>query len=238
MTRRTIGGAAAAIAAMLCALAGGVRAQAPAALPDPGARLTGAWHLNRDLSTPASEIESQQPAEPPRGGGNGGGAGGGYGGAGGGRRPGGAGGVGGGVGGYGGASRGGRSGGSSATSTQQQLAEARLILHELSDPSDVVTIIVKDNTVNITDSGGRIEKYTIDGAKHEVEMSATKVDATVSWNTNVLKALYEKGSSTITRTWQTTDDGSQLVETVTPGGGAGAARGGVAKAIKFVFDRQ
>jgi hypothetical protein len=236
MRKRTIGAAAAAVAAMLCALTVAAWAQAPTAPADPGARLTGAWHLNRDLSTPASEIESQQPAESPRSGGSpGGGSSGG--GGGGGRRPGGAGGVGGGVGGYGGAGRGGQTGGS--TSTQQQMAQARLILHELTDPSDVVTIIVKDNTVNITDSGGRIEKYMIDGAKHEVEMSATKVDATVSWNTNVLKALYEKGSSTITRTWQATDDGSQLVETVTLGGGSAGSRGGASgKPIKFVFDRQ
>lgn len=187
------------------------------------ARLSSQWKLNKDLSTGIGDSAAGEP-------GTGSGAPGGTGGGGtGGRRPGGRRG-GGGAGGYGG--RGGRSGGNQ----EQQLA-ARGLLREVSEPPDVLNIVASATDVSFTDSEGTVRRFTISGKKESTDLGTAKVDARTSWSAGALTQELETGQLKVTRTYEVTVEGHQMLVTVSVQGGARLAGPGSAAPMKFVYDR-
>jgi hypothetical protein len=219
---------------------------APAAVPaaptavtpaDAAVRLSAQWKLNKDLSS----LPDAQAAGPQPGGRNGSGSGG-YGGGGGGRRGGGGRGGGGyGGGGYGGGGGGGGYGGRGGgqSPNNEQMLEARAVIREMSDAPQVLNIVASVDAVSFTTDEGIVRKFAIDDKdkKEKVDLGTAKVDVTTRWDSGKLSQDIEIGSVKILRVFQVTDEGHQLIVTVSmPGGrrgapGAGGAWGGSGAAM-------
>ena len=205
---------------------------------DAAARLSAQWKLNKDLSSlPDPSAAGQSP-----GGRNGGGGGGGYGGGrrGGGGRGGGGYGGGGGAGGGGGYG-GGAGAGGQATSNEQML-EARAVVREMTDAPQVLNVVAAAEKVSFTTDEGIVRKFAIDEKKEKVDLGTAKVDVTTKWDSGKLSQDIELGSLKITRVFQVTDEGHQLIVTVSMAGGRrggqGAAGGGPAAApMKAIYDK-
>ena len=217
----------------------------PAAAMTPAAaaeRMSAQWKLNQDLSSlPAA------PGQPGAPGGNGAGSGGGnngYGGSSGsGRtRGGGGGGYGGGRGGYGGGGGGYGGGGGSRGGqgiNQEQMLEARAILREMTQAPAVLNVVASAETVSFTSDDGTVRKFAITGKKETVDFGTAKVDVTTRWNGAQLAQDITVGQLKLSRTFQVTDEGHQLIVTVTTpsGGGRGAGGAGGGAPIKAIYDR-
>jgi hypothetical protein len=229
MTRRVLLGAVLATATFAVAASRvSLGAQSSIAPAEAGQKISGLWHFNKDLSSPPPEDPIDQggsPGAPP-------------GSAGGGGRPPGGGGRGGGGrgGGFAGAGGGGRGGGQRPNS---QMLVARKVFRSLMDPANTITIVATADTANITSDDGRVEKYQIDGKKHDVEIEGSTISAVTDWNTNVLRQSFTAGASIITRTIQTTDTGTQLVMGISQGSPSERQAGGASAtpSLKLIFDR-
>jgi len=219
-------------------------APAPAVVTpaDAAAKISAQWKLNKDLSSLPEPGSTTQPA------GGRSGSGGGYGGSGGGR--GGYGGRGGGGrGGYGGGSGGGYSGrgGGQQPASNEQMLEARAVLREMTDAPQVLNVVASAEAVSFTTDEGIVRKFAVDDKKEKVDLGTAKVEVTTRWDSGKLSQDIEIGSLKITRVFQVTDEGHQLIVTVsTPGGrrggqGAGGqgAGGGAPTAppMKAIYDR-
>ncbi len=203
------------------------KAALPNAPADIAARLSAQWRLNKDLSSLPAPPEAGQP-------GNGGGAPGAGSGGYGGRRGGGGsgGGHGGGRGGYGGG-RGSRSG-----MSQEQMLEVRAVLREMTEAPDVLNVVAAVDAVSFTSEDGTVRKFTIDGKKEKIDIATAKIDASSKWDTGRLVQEISVGSLKLERTFQVTEEGHQMVVTVTVQGGGGQARGQTARApVKAIYDR-
>jgi len=213
---------------------------------DAAARLSAQWKLNKDLSSLPDLSATGQPS-----GGRNGGGGGGYGGGGGGRRGGGGrggggyggGGGAGGGGGYGGGAGSGGRGAGQPTSNEQML-EARAVMREMTDAPQVLNVLASAETISFTTDEGIVRKFAIDEKKEKVDLGTAKVDVTTKWESGKLSQDIELGSLKITRVFQVTDEGHQLIVTVSmPGGrrgGQGAGGGGSAPAappMKAIYDK-
>ncbi|MEO8071196.1 MAG: hypothetical protein ABI652_07325 [Acidobacteriota bacterium] len=104
---------------------------------------------------------------------------------------------------------------------------------ELTRAATELTIIAKPEQVSMTDNDGVTQRYQSDGRTHKVDIAAAKVDAETPWNKDILTQDFKSGDMKLTRTWQVSDDGSQLIVKVTTEGS-----GGGAPPLKFVYDRQ
>jgi len=198
-----------------------------AATPSPS-RLTGLWHFNKELSTPPPD-DGQQGAQP-------GGARGGPGGGGGRGRPGGGGFGGGGLGGRGGGFTGGRN----SSGNAEDLIKMRALRRELSEPPDVLTIVVGASDVTMTDGHGLTRKFKTDAKKQEIELEpGVKIEATSKWDADVLTQELTAGQLNVTETYQVTVQGHMMVITIESNAGGGRNRGGSgqAAASKYVYER-
>jgi hypothetical protein len=228
-------------------------AVSPAAAPpmtpaDAAVKMSAQWKLDKDLSSLPADPGAQpagsgsgQGGSSGRGGYGGSGGGGAYGG--GGRR---------GYGSRGGSGGGGGRGGGGSGMTQDQMLEARAVMREMSDPPQVLNVVASTDTVQFTSDDGTVRKFTISGKKEQVDLGTAKIDSTSSWSDGKLSQEIAIGSLKIERTFQVTDQGNQLIVSVTTqggrGGGSGAnARGGqggqtsgatpATPPIKAIYDR-
>ncbi len=177
-------------------------------------RLNGVWTINKDLST--------KPMAPPAGGGD-------EGGRSGGGRPGGGGPPGGGMPGGGmpgggmpggGGMRGGgpegRSGGS-----PDDMRKALAVMQELSLQSARLTITSTADSMQVTDDGGVTRTFQANGKAQKVPFNGQLTDVKTKWDHDVLTQEIKAGGMTLTRSWETSTDGHQLVVTVTTSGAGG-----------------
>jgi hypothetical protein len=208
------------IAGAMIAVAASMYAAAQEKSSAEPAKISGAWTLNPDLSTPAP---SQAAGQPP-GAGSGrptGGSGGGRGGRGGG-------GFGGRGGGFGGRGGGGQS------SNPDQMLQMRALMREMTQTPERLTIVVRPAEVTFTSDQGVVRKFHTDGKKEKVEFGTAKVDTTTKWDREILVQEMTAGQIKIKTTYQTTVEGDQLVVTVE---GSRDGRGGSASTTKRVYDR-
>jgi hypothetical protein len=209
---------------------------APITAADAAAKLSAQWKLNKDLSTLPEAPSASQPA-----GGRSGGGGGGGGGYGGGRRGGGRGGGYGGGGGGAGTAGGGRGGGQMPSN--EQMLEARAVMREMSDPPQVLNVVASADAVSFTSDDGIVRKFAIDDKKEKVDLGTAKIDATTRWDNGRLTQDIEVGGVKITRVFQVTEEGHQMIVTVSmPGGRRGGQGGGGAPAVasgpvKAIYDK-
>jgi hypothetical protein len=189
-----------AIAAALCLTARGLRAQTPA--QDNHSNFAGQWHFNKDLSSPPPQIDDSGSASGQSGGRSGGGYGGGRGGYGGGR------------GGYGGRGGGGSYNGGSQMSSEDMLT-MRALMRELSDPPQLLTVVVSTDSIDFTDEHGSAHKFRTDGKKEQIELGpSAKVDAKTKWDGATLDQEFSAGHMKVTETYQVTPDGRYLIATI------------------------
>jgi hypothetical protein len=188
----------------------------------PAARIAGQWRLNKDLSADSSGAVPPVPSRPVGsggGGGYGGGGGGGYGGGG----------YGGGGGGMGGFGRGGGGGVSS-----EETLRMKAMLREANQPPEVLNIVTSGATVTFTTEEGVVRKYTANGKKEKVDLTTAMVETTTRWDQNTLTQEMKAGQLKLTRTWQPSEQGNQLVITVTT---ETTVRGSQPSTKKYVYDR-
>ena len=188
---------------------------------DAAARLSAQWKLNKDLSSLPDPSAAGQPPGGRNGGGGGGGDGGGR--RGGGGRGGGGYGGGGGAGGGGGYGGGAAGAGGQATSNEQML-EARAVVREMTDAPQVLNVVASAEKVSFTTDEGIVRKFAIDEKKEKVDLGTAKVDVTTKWDSGKLSQDIELGSLKITRVFQVTDEGHQLIVTVSMPTAQGTAR--------------
>jgi hypothetical protein len=223
---------------VIAATASRPRAQAlPRTQTDPTAsKIAGQWKFNKDLSADPDATTSVTgvPAAPagagpgggagpvgggfggPGGGPGGGGLGGGYGGPGGGVGGGGFGGGGGGAP-YGGGGFGGRSGLSS-----EQTLQLHALMREVNQPPEILNIVTSAQVVTFTTGEGVVRKFTANGKKEKVDLTSADVETITRWDQNTLTQDLKVGLVKVTRSFQTTEQGNQLVITVaTENGGRG-----------------
>ncbi|HKW01188.1 MAG TPA: hypothetical protein VJN96_15290, partial [Vicinamibacterales bacterium] len=153
------------------------------------------------------------------------------------------GGGGGGRGGYGGGAGGGQ------PLSNEQMLEARAIMREMMDAPDVLNVVASTEAVSFTTDEGIVRKFAIDGKKENVDFGTAKVDVTTKWDNNKLSQDLELGSLKMTRTFQVTDEGHQLIVTVStgggrrggqgagPGGGQGGGQAPAAAPMKAIYDK-
>lgn len=172
-------------------------------------QIAGAWKINTQLSSPSlgSALGQNQPPA-----GRGGSTGGRRGGRGG--------------GGFGG----GRGGGN-----PEQALQMRVLMREVTQPPDELTIVVTATQVTFTDGMGVIRRFQTNDKKEKVEFGTAKIDAKTKWDKDVLTFAMTAGQLKVTETYQARAEGSQLVATVKAEGGG---RGGSAQPIRRVYDRQ
>ena len=213
-------------------------ARPPLTPADVAAHLSAQWKLNPDLSSVPPAPGSTPAGQPSRGGGGSSGGGGGRrGGGGGGGRGGGYGGGGGGYG--GGGASGGRSGsGASRGGTQDQMLEARAVLREMTDAPQVLNVVATTETVSFTTDDGTVRKFNINEKKETVDLGTAKVDATTKWDGGKLSQEIAIGQVKIDRTFQVTDEGNQMIVTVTTQASRNGTGQGGAAPIKAIYDRQ
>jgi hypothetical protein len=181
---------------------------------DAAARLSAQWKLNKDLSS----LPDPSAAGQPPGGRSGGGGGGGRGGYGGGRGGyGSRGGGGGGRGGYGGGTGGGQ------PLSNEQMLEARAVMREMMDAPDLLNVVASTEAISLTTGDGIVRKFAIGDKKEQVDLGTAKIDVTTKWDNGKLTQDIELSSLKMTRTFQVTDEGHQLIVTVS---NAGSRRGG------------
>jgi hypothetical protein len=192
------------------------------------ARLAGRWKLNSDLSSVPPSQPVGQPGSEPGGSGGGGGYGGGRG-RGGGF---GGGGFGGGFGG-GGFGGGGRSRGGSMS--ESQMLQMRAVMREVTQPPAELTVVSTPEMFETTDDQGAVRKFATSGKKETIDLGTAKMDVTSTWDAGILNQQIQAGQLKVTRTYQVTDQGNQLIVTVTTQGGGRTQQG--AAPIKQIFDR-
>ncbi len=212
-------------------------ARPPLTPADVAAHLSAQWKLNPDLSSLPTTPGSTPTGQPSRGGGGSSGGGGGRRGGGGGGR---GGGYGGGGGGYGGGGAGGGRGGSGASrgGTEDQMLEARAVLREMTDAPQVLNVVATTETVSFTTDDGTVRKFDINEKKEKVDLGTAKVDATTKWDGGRLSQEIAIGQVKIDRTFQVTDEGNQLIVTVTTQGSRNGGGQGGGAPIKAIYDRQ
>lgn len=180
--------------------------QAPAAQPAPD-RLSGVWTINKDISTKPATPPGQDSRGGDRSGGGGGGRRGGFG---------------------GGRMGGGRSGGGVA-----EAAKGMALVRELGQSPELLTIVVRDAALVITDSDGVSRKFTIDGKTEKVAIGGDSIEVKSRWTDDTLEQEFKIGSTKLIRLIDTTPDGHQLVITVKPKDEDRAGR-----FDRFVYDRK
>lgn len=184
---------------------------------DPAAKISGAWHLNTDLSTGIPSGNSSQPGGGQPGGQGGGqpggrgGGGSGGGGRGGGRGGGGYGGGGGGFGG-GGFGGGGRSGGASS----DDMLKMRALMRETSEPPADMTIVATSTSLHITEPDGAVRLFNANDKKEKLDLMTAKVDVKTKWTGTSFEQELTAGQLKMKRTFQITDEGNQLVVSLEP----------------------
>lgn len=223
-------GGAAAMAAVVAAEGAGVRGR-QASESKPGvtatsdatglaARLSSQWKLNRDLSTNTSDVDAVGASGRPGNAGPGGTPSGR-------RRSGGRSGVGG----------GGRPGGRGGGDSQEQTLAARALMREAFQPSEVLNIVATAGSVSFTDNAGTLRRFTIDGKKETVDFGTSTVETRTSWNGDVLTQELSVGRLKLTRTFEVTVEGHQLVVQVSAQGDGRSGAPGADAPAKFVYDR-
>jgi hypothetical protein len=186
-------------------------AQMPAPVLPAAERVSGAWTLNKDLSTKPATPPGQQTRGGDRSGGGGGGRRGGFGG-----------------GRMGGGPSGGRSGGRGGDA-----AKGMNLVRELGQSPDSLTIVLHDAALSITDSDGVSRKFAVDGKTEKIAIGGDSIDVKSRWNDDAIEQEFKAGSMKLVRTIETTTDGHQLVITVRPKDEDGAGR-----FDRFVYDRK
>jgi hypothetical protein len=208
---------------LVCAVAAGLAAQTPTAPPDPQ-HLAGQWRLNKDLSTLPKEPEGT-PTPGGSGPGNGGGNGSG------GRRGGGFGGGFGGRGGFGGGGRNGGEGNSISSANRLKMMELRRVL---SEPADLLTIVVSPGEVSMTDERGGIRRFKTDNRKETIDFGpGARIDTKTHWDGETLAQEFDGGPLKATATYQLAE-GRLLTITIQESGDDAGAR---STPIKYVYER-
>ncbi|MFI5179589.1 MAG: hypothetical protein ACHQO8_13545, partial [Vicinamibacterales bacterium] len=122
---------------------------------------------------------------------------------------------------------------------QEQMLEARAVMRELTQAPAVLNVDASADAVSFTSDDGTVRKFAVTGKKETVDFGTAKVDVTTRWNGAQLSQDLAVGQLKVTRTFQLTDEGHQLIVTVTPQtGGRGAnGQGAAAAPIKAIYDR-
>jgi len=206
-----------ATAVAFCLTGGGLRAQTSA--QETHSNFAGQWHFDKDLSSPAPQLDA---SESPNG-----------------REPSGR------SGGFGGRSGrggfGGRGGGGSYTGGSQMSSEdmltMRALMRELSEAPQLLTVVVSTDSIGFTDEHGGSHKFRTDGKKEQIELGpSAKVDTKTKWDGDILDQEFSAGHMKMTETYQLTPDGRFLIATIQRAADQNAGRGqGIA--MKFVYQR-
>jgi hypothetical protein len=106
------------------------------------------------------------------------------------------------------------------------MAEARAVLREMDDPPQILNVVASAETISFTSDDGTVRKFAIDDKKEKVDLGTATVDATTRWDSGKLSQEIDIGGLKITRTFQVTDEGNQMIVTVSTQGGGGGGRGG------------
>jgi hypothetical protein len=234
MRRTFLTGCAAAALGVIVIAGAGTRplAQAPQRTETtPPAKIAGQWKFNKDLSADPNGTTTVTGAPgAPGGGPGGGGMGGGYGGPGGGGGIGGRGGGGGGFGGFGGG--GGGFGGKGSMSSEQTL-QFKALMREVNQPPEILNIAMSAFVVTFTTGEGVVRKFTANGKKEKVDLTSADVETTTRWDQSTLTQEMKVGQVKVTRSFEATQQGNQLVITVaTENGGRGQPA-----TKKYVYDK-
>ncbi len=121
----------------------------------------------------------------------------------------------------------------------QETAGARIALRELTQPSDQLVVKSDGTNVSVTGDSGKAEDYVADDKPTTVLLDGARTNVRSVWQKNILMQEFRIGTSRVTRTIQTSDEGIQLIVTVRVE--AGDRDTGVASSItpmQFVYDRK
>ena len=115
--------------------------------------------------------------------------------------------------------------------SQEQMLEARAVLREMSDPPAVLNVVATPDSIQLTSDDGTVRKFTTNGKKEQVDLGTAKIDSTTSWGDGKLTQDIAIGSLKIERKFQVTDQGNQLIVTVTMPNGRNGGGGNNAGSV-------
>jgi hypothetical protein len=118
--------------------------------------------------------------------------------------------------------------------SQEQMLQARAVLREMTQAPDLLNVVASAEAVSFTSDDGTVRKFAVTGKKETVDLGTAKVDVTTKWNGAQLAQEIALGQLKIGRTFQTTDEGHQLIVTVTA---QGAGRGPGGAPVKAIYDK-
>lgn len=171
--------------------------------------LTGAWTLNRDLSTRRDGRrggDGQDPGERPRRGGFGGGTG-----------------------------RRGGFGGRGNMPSREEMERMRAAMDLVMRPSLKLTIVRNDTGLILTDEHGRSTRVTLDGKKTKSSLDGVEFETSARWDQWKLRVERKfKGNLKAIDEYSISADPKQLIVVTTVEGGGG--RGGRGRSIRRVYD--
>jgi hypothetical protein len=196
-----------------------------------GAKISGAWQINKELSTDATATAAGQQAS--RGGGSSGrGSTGAGGGSTGGRRGGAAGSGGGGASGGGGGGGGSRGGGGSSGPSPEQQAQLQAMLSEVKSMPERMTVHATATDLTVTLDDGSVRKYTANNKKEKIAIGSAEVDTTTKWDGDTINIQMSVGQDKLVETYALTSDGAHLLVSITPK----LSRPGQQVTTKHVYD--
>ncbi len=123
----------------------------------------------------------------------------------------------------------------SDTMSDAQVTQLNEINRVMGQAAVQLTIQASASDVTITGGAG-VDKLSTDGKKQSVQMGKAKVDSKTKWDKNQLKQEVAISDTKLTRTWQVSADGKQLVLVAKLE--QASKDGYTSDPIKFVYDKQ
>jgi len=126
---------------------------------------------------------------------------------------------------------------------QADQRKVRVLMDELRHPPERMALLVKEDSLIVTESTGVIRTYAVGGKATDVMFNGEAIKAKATWHERSLVVELVGGPLTLTRTYEALPQGRQLLVTTTARRDA-APRGGRGQntesppPLRFVYDRE